>query len=51
MKHIYLKVAVMTLLGLPLAACGSDDEPKPDAPAASAAAPAEEAAMVEERIV
>ena len=54
MKHIYLKVAVMTLLALPLAACGSDDEPKPDAPAASAAAPAttaapaEEAAMVEE---
>ena len=56
MKHIYLKVAVMTLLALPLAACGSDDEPapEPDAPAASAAAPAttaapaEEAAMVEE---
>ena len=54
MKPIYLKVAVMTLLALPLAACGSDDEPEPDAPAAIAAAPAttaapvEEAAMVEE---
>ncbi len=56
MKRIYLKVAVLALLALPLAACGSDDEPapEPDVPAASAAAPAttaapaEEAAMVEE---